>query len=743
MKMNRLTKCTLILLCVIADSAVAQRMATPVKKPVSTAHAPISFLNQVEPILTRAGCNQGSCHGSQFGKGGYKLSLAGYDPEFDYESTVLQLRSRRICFAEPQKSLFIAKPSLTVAHAGGLRLSRQSTDYQTLLRWIQGGVPRPNPKDPQIISLSAFPAQKTLKIGERIQLNVFASYSNGIKKDVTAHTRINSINDQVAAVTPEGLVIAKGKGATAIMLRYQGLASVGHIVVPYATPRQFAWKPVNFVDEIVASKWRTMGLIPSPPASDGVFLRRICFDLIGTAPTPAEIEAFLTDRSPQKREHLIDQLLERPEYVDYWAVKWSDLLRSNRTLLGEKSMLALNAWIRENLKKNRPYDEMVRSLLTAQGSSYKEGAVNYFRSAGTPQDLTETTAQLFLGIRLQCAKCHQHPFEKWSQRDYYQFSAFFARVGRSKVENISAEQTITLDATGEVAHPKTKQIMSPAPLPLDSKTRLTSFPAPTDPKVDRRVSLSDWLTQKENLLFAETVVNRYWGYMMGRGIVHPIDDMRVTNPPSNPELLEALSRDFIAQGFNLKRLIKTICLSQVYQLSSSPLPQNRQDEAFYSHGLPKRMSAEVLLDAISFATGVPEKFEGQREGTRAIQLPDAGFSSRFLETFGRPLRTTVCECERVSEPDLPQTLLLVNGEQVNAKISHPTGRAANLATAAKTENEIISELYQVTLARPPSAAERTLTSERLVRSTGSTERKAAIEDILWGLINMKEFATVR
>ncbi len=740
MKMNTLTKCTLFILCALVNPVAAQQIVPSAKRPADTIHAPISFLNQVEPILTRAGCNQGSCHGSQFGKGGYKLSLAGYDPDFDYESTVLQLRGRRINRAEPSRSLFLAKPSLTVAHAGGMRLPQQSADYQTLLRWIKDSVARPNPKDPKIISLVVSPAQKTLIVGEQVQIQVVAFYSNGTKKDVTVHTRINSINEDVAAVTLKGLVTAKGKGATAIMLRYQGLASVGHIVVPYAAPQPFAWKPANFIDEIAAKKWRTMGLIPSQSASDQVFLRRISFDLIGTAPTPAEIEAFRADNAPQKRERLIDQLLERPEYVDYWTVKWSDLLRANRTLLGEKSMLALNAWIRENLKQNRPYNEMVRSLLTAQGSSYKDGAVNYFRSAGTPQELTETTTQLFLGIRLQCAKCHQHPFEKWSQRDYYQFAAFFARIGRSKVENISADQAITIDAAGEVSHPKTSAVMTPLPLPLTSKTRLASFPASTDPKGDRRTALANWLTQKENRLFADTVVNRYWGYLTGRGIVHPIDDMRVTNPPSNPELLEALSRDFIAQGFDLKRLIKTICLSQVYQLSNTPLPQNRQDEMFYSHALPKRMSAEVLLDAVSFATGAPEKFAGQPDGTRAIQLPDAGFSSRFLETFGRPLRNTVCECERISEPDLPQTLLLINGEQVNAKISHPTGRAAMLAASAKSAKEIVEELYQVTLARPPSAAESALTEKRLARST---DRKTTIEDILWSLINMKEFAFIR
>jgi hypothetical protein len=739
-RLSALVRLTLFLLSVLASSAGAQRTVTPAAKSTTIKNAPISFLNQVEPILTRAGCNQGACHGSQFGKGSYKLSLAGYDPDFDYESTVRQLRGRRINFADPQRSLFLAKPSLTVAHAGGRRLSPKSADYRTLLEWVKSGAPPPNPRDPQVTSLVISPPQKTLKIGQRVPLRVVAFYNNGTKRDVTAHARIHSIEDQIAAVTPEGMVTAKRHGATAVMVRYQGLAAAGHITVPYANAQKFAWKPANFIDELAAQKWRTMGLIPSSAVTDRVFVRRVFFDLIGTAPTPAEIETFLRDRSLQKRERLIDHLLQRPEYVDYWTVKWSDLLRANRTLLGEKSLLAFNAWIRDNLQTNRPYDKMVHSLLTAQGGSYKEGAVNFFRSGGTPQDLTETTAQLFLGIRLQCAKCHQHPFEKWSQRDYYQFAAFFARIERSKADTLNVEQTVTVAAIGEVSHPKTNAVMTPAPLPLGSKTRLLRFAASNNPKTDRRVLLADWLTQKDNRQFAKTVVNRYWSYLMGRGIVHPADDMRVTNPPSNPELLDALSQDFIAHGYDLKHLIKTICLSQVYQRSSTSLPQNQQDEVFFSHALPKRMGAEVLLDAISFATGAPEPFLRKPEGTRAIQLPDVGFESRFLETFGRPLRNTVCECERVNEPDLPQALLLLNGERLNAKISQPNGRAAILAASSLNDWEIVNEVYQVTLARPPSAAERKLTTERLNRSM---DRQAAIEDILWGLINMKEFAEIR
>lgn len=738
--MNVAKTCLLLIFAAAASPLVAQRAVPAAGRAAAAAGAPISFLNDVEPILTRAGCNQGACHGSQFGKGGYRLSLAGYDPDFDYENTVVQQRGRRLCFADPKRSLFLAKPSLSISHLGGLRLLKQSADYRTLLRWIEQAAPRPNPADPQPVALTVTPPEKTLTIGGQLQIRVVAAYSDGTRRDVTAHTRINAVNDQVASVTPGGLATAKGRGAAAIMLRYQGLAAVGRIVVPYAAPRPFAWQPVNFIDEIVARKWRTMGLAPSPPASDAAFLRRAAFDLIGTAPTAAEVDAFLADRSPDKRERLIDTLLARPEYVDYWSVKWSDLLRSNRILLGERAMLAMNHWIRENLKENRPYDAQVRALLTAKGSSQRDGAVNYFRSAATPQELTENTAQLFLGIRLQCARCHQHPFEKWSQRDYYQFAAFFARVARSKADNLDAEQTISVDSSGEVVHPKTRRVMTPTPLPIESKSGPIGLMTAADPKADRRLALADWLTQKDNLLFAETVVNRYWGYLMGRGIVHPIDDMRVTNPPSNPELLEKLSLDFIAHGYDLKRLIRTICQSRVYQLSSSARPENRLDAAFYSHALPKRMTAEVLLDAVSFATGSAELFAGQPAGTRAIQLPDAGFSSRFLETFGRPLRNTVCECERVTEPDLPQTLLLLNGEQVNTKLSDPVGRAAKLAASARSDREIVTELYLSALARRPSEAEM---APALRRLAPGANRRAAVEDILWSLLNLKEFATVR
>ena len=711
------------------------------KTPAPSSNAKrVSFLNDVEPILTRAGCNQGACHGAQFGKGGFKLSLAGYDPDLDYSSLARQGRGRRANVASPAASLLLRKPTLSLPHQGGRALTPDSADYRTLTNWLRQGAPGPDPKDPHVTELRVTPARRVMQPRERQQVTMQAVYSDGSARDVTAHTRIHSLDDTIAAVTPDGVVTARSRGATAIMLRYAGLAAVAHIAVPYARAKPFSWIPNNYIDAYAARRWRDLGLAPSGLCSDTEFLRRVSLDVIGTLPTPEEIRAFLADTDPQKRTKAIERLLERPEYVDFWTQRWGDLLRSSRLTLGQKAMQGFTDWIRDSLRRNRPYDRFVHILLTAQGSSLKEPPANYYRVATTPQDLTETTAQLFLGIRLQCAKCHQHPFEKWSQRDYYQFAAFFARVGLSKTSTVNEEQTVSLLTSGEVVHPRTQERMAPLPLALVNGPQLASVATERDSRRDRRLALAGWLTSRDNLAFAQTVADRYWNALMGRGLVHPVDDRRITNPPSNPELMEALARDLQTHRFDLKRLIRVICASRVYQLSSRPTADNRADNVFHSRHLIKRQPAEVLLDSVCFATGSPETYPGLPPGTRAIQLPDSGTASLFLDTFGRPARATACECERTAEPDLPQALQLINGDLIHRKLGAKDGRIAKLLASGKSDREIIEELFLVTLSRPPVPSERTLA---LRAFQSAPDRRQAAEDLLWTLLNTKEFASIR
>jgi uncharacterized protein DUF1553/uncharacterized protein DUF1549 len=479
----------------------------------------------------------------------------------------------------------------------------------------------------------------------------------------------------------------------------------------------------------VSRQWRTLGLTPSGPCTDAEFIRRASLDAIGTLPTPGEVRAFVASRAPDKQERLVDALLQRPEYADYWAVKWGDLLRINRGPLGDKGMWSFYNWLHTCLQQNRPVDRWVRELITAEGSTYTTGPANFYRVASSPEDLAETTSQVFLGVRLQCARCHHHPFEKWSQTDYYQLAAYFARVGLKGSEEFGifgGEQVVRLSASGEVKHPKTNAVMRPHP--LDGPER--------DDPLDRRRALAAWLTAKTNLRFARNIVNRYWAYLMGRGIVEPVDDMRVTNPPTNPELLDALAADFIAHGYDLKALLRTIMTSQVYQLSSQATSANRMDEIAYSHYKVKRLPAEVMLDAVCAVTGVPEKFSNLPKGTRAIQLPDSQVESSFLDTFGRAPRQIACECERSAEPNIAQALDLMNGELVNAKVGSADGRMARLLAGHPLLADVVRELYLLVFARPPRSAELT-TALRLVRAAPNP--KEGVEDLLWTLLNSREF----
>ncbi len=703
----------------------------------------ISFKNDVEPILTRYSCNSGPCHGSQFGKGGFKLSLAGYDPDADWPAITRAARGRRVSASDPAHSLLLTKPALETPHAGGLKLKRGSADCQILERWISNGCPGPNPADPEPLSITVQPAVSHLPLHAHVKLRVYAQFSDTSVRDVTEHTRISAANEALAAVTPEGEATATGYGDGVIMLRYQGLAASAHIISPYPHrqgTRPATFKPSGFIDRLCLKSWQALNLEPSVPCTDAQFLRRASLDIIGTLPSVSEVLAFEADNSPDKRTSLIDELLQRPEYAEYWALKWGDLLRNSRTTAGEKGMWAFRNWIASSLNSNMPFDGFVRELITAKGSAYTSPAANYYRLIKGPEELAETTAQVFLGTRLQCARCHHHPFEKWSQTDYYRFAAYFARVSQGqKSADSSAEPYVTLASAGEVMHPKTGKAQVPAPL---SETPYKASESETIGD-DRRTALAKWLTAPGNHAFSTAVVNRYWSYFLGRGLVHPADDVRVTNPASNPELLNALATDFASHNFDLKRLIRTICTSQVYGLSATPTPGSAQDQVFYSHFLARRQPAEVLLDSISIATGVPQRFPGLPVGTRAIQLPDASVESEFLDAFGRPPRSSACECERSADPGLIQSLQMLNGDLVGAKVSSRAQGSvvAALISANKSDEECVSMLYLQTLSRRPSSAEMRIAIGTLNQRSNSA-REQTLEDLLWALLNTSEFSSV-
>jgi len=737
-----------------ASAARAVPSARPsTAKQAPTLTAPVSFTNEVVPILTRFGCNQGTCHGAQYGKGGFKLSLAGFDPDLDFNNIAKQARGRRIAQADPGNSLILRKASLQIPHGGGRRLETGSSDFKLLYRWVAEGAHGPSTADPKVTRIVVSPAERILvSQGEKTQVKVRAFYSNGTERDVTNWTRLTTLNDAIASCTPTGLVKAVGKGQTAIMARYSGQAGISSIIVPYGplTPAETSKSPrlqaqaALSVDSLVERKQRQLGLVPSPLCDDATFIRRVSFDLIGTPPTPAEVTAFTADRTPDKRTKLVDALLARPEYADYWTLKWGDLLRSNRANLTPKGMWSFTNWIHTQMQSNRPVDQMVHELLLGQGSTFTNGPANYYRVAGNPQELAETTSQVFLGVRLQCAKCHNHPFEKWSQADYYQFAAFFARIGQKGSGDFGIfgnETVVKIQDGGEVTHPKTGAVMRPTALGAVPAMLVTGAKPPdVDAGGDRRIALADWLTAPENRLFSRNLANRYWGYMFGKGIVNPIDDQRVTNPPTNPELLDYLADRLVSSKFDLKALLRVICTSKTYQRGAQALKENAKDELFFTHYYPKRLPAESLLDAIDYACGTHEKFNDLPLGTRAIQLPDP-VPSDFLDTFGRPQRVIACECERYSEPNLSQTLRLMNGPIMSSKIDSGTGRIAKLIADHRSNSYILNDLYLAALGRPPRHREREMVLGVLA-FTSVNERKSVLEDVLLTLLNSKEFLLI-
>jgi hypothetical protein len=704
----------------------------PVTVTRAAAEEPVSFGREVMAVLTRAGCNQGACHGAALGRGGFRLSLRGFDPAFDHAQIVQSAEGRRVVPSDPDRSILLLKPSLAMEHGGGERLPPGSAGYDLLRRWLADGAPEPAADDPHVTRLEVWPPKRVMVPGEQQQLAVRAHWSDGRIQDVTPLAQYDATQEAVAAVSPAGLVTAKAAGEGHVMVRFAGQAVVAQVTLPYARLADFPeMVRNNFIDDLLIAKWKDLGLTPSPLCDDGTFLRRIHLDAIGTLPTPEEVRAFLADAAPDKRVKAIDAVLARPEFVDYWAVKWGDLLRINRDALQEKGMWSFHNWVRASLRDGKPLDQFAREILTAEGSTFTEGPANFYRIGRTAEDWAETTAQVFLGVRLQCAKCHHHPFERWSQDDYFGMAAFFTRLGtkNSTEFGIFGRETVIYPRpTGEVTHPRTRKVVKPRPLGGE----------PTDDEFDRRRKLADWLAGPDNPLFAKNLVNRFWGYLMGRGLVEPLDDLRDTNPAVAPELLDALAKDLAANRFDLKHLLRTVMRSRAYQLDSRESPGNAADatNAYFTRYQVKRLTAEQLADAVDFATGTREKYRGLPPGTRAIQLPDPRVASYLMDVFGRPQRVITCECERTGQPNIAQALHLLNGSFLNQKIAHPTGRVEQLVKGATKPQAVVEELYLVTLSRPPSAEEAARAQGWLKEAPNAKEWA---QDLLWALLNSREF----
>lgn len=711
------------------------KKAIPLNVKNNLKDAPVSFSREIVPILTKAGCNQGACHGAQHGKGGFKLSLLGFDAAFDHAQIVQSAEGRRALPSQPENSILLLKPTLQMEHMGGERFKVGSREYVYLQRWLEDGAPEPSPKDPECGSLEVWPKHRVMVPGETQHIRVAATWKDGLKEDVTATAQFDSLNDGVASVTPEGLVTVKAKGETHIMIRFAGQATVVQITSPYDRIEPYPEIPKNnFIDEKLITKWRDLGLVPSPLAKDETFLRRIYLDAIGTLPKQAEVSEFLNDKSPDKRSKWIDKVLDRAEYVDFWAYKWGDLLRINRDFLQDRGMWSFHNWVRGSLRDKKPVDEMVRDIIVAEGSTFTEGPANYYMVAKNPGDWAETTSQLFLGVRIGCAKCHHHPFEKWSQDDYAGMSAFFVRLGTKNSQEFGLfgrEQVVFLKDKGEQSHPRKGGVVQPHPL---------DGPVMNDP-IDRRVKLADWMTDAKNPFFARNMVNRFWGYLMGRGLVEPLDDLRATNPASNPELLDALAEDFVKHKYDLRHLLRTIMNSRAYQLSSETQAGNRADaqNVHYARFTVHRLGAEQLADGIDFATGTREKYPGLPLGTRAIQLPDTSVKSYLLDVFGRPARQITCECERTTQPNIAQAMHLLNGDFLNKKIADANGRLEKLFKEKKDLSAIVEELYLVTVSRPPRSSEVTRALGWIGRAP--TPKEGA-QDVLWTLLNSREFLFV-
>ena len=700
--------------------------------------APVSFELDVQPILAARGCSAGACHGKQRGQNGFQLSLLGFDSNFDFNALTREGRGRRVFPAAPQQSLLLTKPAGQVPHGGGERLPVDGVDYNTILRWINDGMPRSIPDEPTLSGVTVFPELRDMRPNESQQLVVTAHYSNGSSRDVTGQTAFQSNESAIVGVDDLGVVTAGPiAGEATIMARFMGAIATTKVLIPLAgdvPDSEYEKLPVkNFIDELVWEKLKRLRITPSGTCSDSTYIRRVYVDIIGRLPTPDETREFINSEAADKRDVLVDQLLQMPEYGDHWANKWVDLLRPNPYRVGIKAVLNYDNWIRTAFRENRPYDEFVYQLVTAQGSTWRNGAVTLFRDRRSPDEITTLISQLFLGIRLDCAKCHHHPFERWSQEDFYSLAAFFADVGRkgtglSPPISGGEEMIITNASPGSVSHPLTNEVLSPRPLFGEFERQEVET---------KRESLARWMTDGNNPYFSQVMANRVWEDMMGRGIVSPVDDLRATNPPSNAPLLAALGDYFRDKQFNIKELIAVIAKSHVYELSSEPNDRNVADNRNYSRHYRSRLRAEVLLDAVSDITAVPESFSAMVNGSRANQIWTHRVSNLFLDTFGRPDPNQDPPCERTGESTVTQVLHLMNSPNLHAKVTEEKNKLTEWIEAELPVDELIDRIYLSCYSRHPDDQELTIC--RGVFATDGTTQRQAAQDIMWALINTPEF----
>jgi hypothetical protein len=729
----------ILTLCVCGSSASA----------ADSAPNSISFHNDVMAVLSKSGCNAGACHGNKNGKGGFKLSLRGQDPDADFDALTRDLYARRTNSADPDHSLVLLKPTAQIAHQGGQRFRAGSMEYQILRQWIAAGTPKDDPTAPVLQQLDVTPSQQVLvEPADHLRIKAIARFSDGSLRDVS-DLCVYEQSAELAKISPDGLIQRRGMGETAVIVRYLQCQQVVRLAFVPARPG-FAWSSPesnDYIDDAIYAKLKTLRVNPSGECTDGDFIRRAYLDLLGKLPTHDEAATFLADSSAGKRSELVDHLLERPEYAEFWALKWSDLLRNEERTLDRKGVGVFHEWIRKAIADNKPIDRFARELISARGSTYENPPANYYRANRDAATRGEATAELFLGLRLRCATCHNHPFDRWTQDDYYNWADLFARVDYKIIENkrtdkndsheFIGEQVVFEQDKGEIEDPRHGHTPEPKLLGADVVSN----------GQDRLDAVAQWITSPKNPFFARMQVNRIWFNLMGRGLVDPVDDFRATNPPSHPELLDALARDFVGHGYDARYLIRLIMASKTYALSSTPNETNGDDEVNYSHVVPRRLTAEQLLDAEHDVMGLPAQFAGYDEPIRAIDIPGVRAVNRrtggkptiadqFLITFGKPPRLLVSECERSSETTLGQAFQLISGPDTTQMLAARDNRLGKLLAEGKSTAAIISELYWAALTRAPSDVELACLSQHVWESA---TRRAGLEDVAWALLNAKEF----
>ncbi len=706
-----------------------QAIEVPVQVSRATEDIPVSFRLDVMPVFMKSGCNTGSCHGAARGKDGFRLSLFGFDPEGDHFRLTREMSGRRINLASPPDSLLIEKSLGRVPHTGGTRFSEESELCQTLYRWLSSGAPNDPGPTPAVVSVEIYPDRAVLDgQGATQQLTVRAKYADGTDRDVTNLAYFMSNNDNSALVSQEGVVTAENRGEAFIMARFETHTVGAHyIVLPKGL--EFTWQELpenNYVDTLTNQKLRKLRIQPSELCTDEEFLRRVTLDIVGTLPTYEEYQQFMSSNEPDKRARLVDELLERKEFVEVWVMKWAELLQIRTSQqVSYKSMLRYYNWLQERIANNVPMDQMVRELLGASGGTFANAATNYYQNETDTLKVSENVAQVFMGMRTQCAQCHNHPFDRWTMDDYYSFAAFFAQIGRKQAED-PREIIVFNSGSGDIRHPVGNRVMAPKFLGGDT---------PDVQGKDRRVVMAEWLASPENPYFARNLVNIVWAHFFGSGIIDPVDDVRVSNPAVNPDLLDELAKRFTDSKYDFKQLVRDICNSRTYQLSTTTNPSNESDDRNFSHASLRRLRAEVLLDTITQVTSTKNKFPGLPTGARAVQIANGGTSTYFLTTFGRASRETVCSCEVVMEPNLSQALHLLNGETVNQKIQQG-GLIPALVKEGKTPEQIIEELYIRCLCRRPTDKE--LQSLKAVLAE-QPDPAPVLDDVFWALLNSREY----